>query len=361
MKIVHGRKILINTDKMGFYADRLRALNRRLYRLDYQMDRLYLILGVLEIGKLYRADRFISYSRTIHKCADYCESTARMFENAERKIAKKEPLQYQGFPSKEEIQLFLNKLATHKLTKEDIVLTVARYAGIDEGNWYVEMLASEEPIQTAIELANLEGTAWARILTATDDYIGEFTEWYKGGPLVLVTGTFDLFFDTLDFVYVPFEEAMIYAHKTIAGRTEEEARAILREYGIYKPSEYAKDVLGDIPVVGKYVEPLTADYRFTYETAKYTESILDFNEKVTSGEIFDGDVDKTINSHIEESWSYFKNADDYYAYKTGQADSFTWKEYKLSDDETTSLLNRKESSEHTPLGSFGGGGSSGGR
>ena len=59
-----GKRILINTDKMEFYADRLRALNRRLYRLDHQMDRLYLTLGVFEIGKLYRADSFISYSRT---------------------------------------------------------------------------------------------------------------------------------------------------------------------------------------------------------------------------------------------------------------------------------------------------------
>lgn len=353
-----GKRILINTDKMEFYADRLLALNKRLYRLDHQMDRLYLTLGVLEIGNLYRADSFISYSRTIHKCADYCDSTARMFENAERKIAKKEPLKYQGFPSKEEIRFFLNKHAAHKLTKEEIVLTIARYAGIDEGNWYVELLASKEPIQTVIELANLEDTALGRILTATDDYIDEFEEWYKGGPLVLVTGTFDLFFDTLDFVYVPFEEAMIYAHKVIAGRTEEEARATMRECGIYKPSEYAKDVLGDIPVVGKYVEPLAAEYRFMYETAKYTESALDFSEKVASGEILSGDVDKTINSYIEESRSYFKNAEEYYAYKNGQRDSFTWEEYKLSDDETISLLNWKENGKHASHSSDGGGGGS---
>lgn len=353
-----GKRILINTDKMEFYADRLRALNRRLYRLDHQMDRLYLTLGVLEIGKLYRADSFISYSRTIHKCVDYCEDTAKLFENAERKIAKKEPLTFQGFPSKEEIRLFLNKLVSHKLTKEDIVLTIARYAGIDEGNWYVELLASEEPLQTVIELANLEDTAGGRIITATDDYIGEFKEWYKGGPLVLVTGTVDLFFDTLDFVYVPYEEALIYAHKVIAGRTEEEARAKLRECGIYKPSEYAKDILGDIPAVGKYVEPLAADYKYVYETAKYTESTLDFSEKVTSGGIFDGDVDKTINSYIEESQSYFKNTDDYYAYKSGQTNSFTWKEYKLSDDETISLLNWKENGKHTLHSSGGGGGGS---
>lgn len=63
-----GKRILINTDKMEFYADRLRALNRRLYRLDHQMDRLYLTLGVLEIGKLYRADSFISYSDQFIMC-----------------------------------------------------------------------------------------------------------------------------------------------------------------------------------------------------------------------------------------------------------------------------------------------------
>ena len=155
-----GKRILINTDKMEFYADRLRALNRRLYRLDHQMDRLYLTLGVFEIWKLYRADSFISYSRTIHKCADYCDDTAKLFENAERKIAKKEPLTYQGFPSKEEIRLFLNKLISHKLTKEDIVLTIAQYAGIDEGNWYVELLASEEPFVAVLLMPTVQHTSF---------------------------------------------------------------------------------------------------------------------------------------------------------------------------------------------------------
>ncbi len=352
-----GKRILINTDKMEFYADRLRALNRRLYRLDHQMDRLYLTLGVLEIGKLYRADSFVSYSRTIHKCADYCDDTAKLFENAERKIAKKEPLTYQGFPSKEEIRLFLNKVVSHKLTKEDIVLTIARYAGIDEGNWYVELLASEEPVQTVIELANLEDTAWGRIITATDDYIGEFLEWYKGGPLVLVTGTVDLLFDTLDFVFIPFREGYVQLYMTACNVDEETARAVADET-FTMPSKYAREEFLDIPVVDKCVETLVADYQYVYETAKYTESTLDFSEKVTSGEIFDGDVDKTINSYIEESQSYFKNTDDYYAYKSGQTDSFTWKEYKLSDDETISLLNWKENGKHTLHSSGGGGGGS---
>ena len=69
-------------------------------------------------------------------------------------------------------------------------------------------------------------------------------------------------------------------------------------------------------------------------------------------------MDKTINSYIEESQSYFKNTDDYYAYKSGQTNSFTWKEYKLSDDETISLLNGKENGKHTLHSSGGGGGGS---
>ena len=363
-----GSRISINTDKMELYADRLNALNRRLDNLDCKMDRLYFNVGVFEIGKLYRADSLISYSRKIRKCADYCENTARLFENAEKKIAKKNPLTYQGFPTKKEISLFLKKLVGGDLTSGDIISTVAKYAGIDEASWYVQLATSKEPVQTIIELAGLEDTAWEKILNATDDYIDEFKEWYTGGPLVVVTGTIDLLFDSVDYVYLLYEESWVAAYMKIYNCSEEAARAEFRHEDLDNiPSEYAKEYLSEIPVIGKYIDDIAADYTYVYETSKYVESTLGVAKKLQTKEIVGGNTKELIDSYEDETYSYLKNTREYYAYKYGLNDSFTWTEYERSDGETISALIRGTSNGKALRksggggGSFGGGGSSGGR
>lgn len=80
-------EIEVDTAKLRNYADRLRAVNRRLAALDRRMDSLYWEVGLRDLYSLLRADILTGSNRHITGCEKYLTQTAEDFERLERDIS----------------------------------------------------------------------------------------------------------------------------------------------------------------------------------------------------------------------------------------------------------------------------------
>lgn len=80
-------EIEVDTAKLRNYADKLRAVNRRLATLDRRMDSLYWEVGLRDLYSLLRADVLTGSSRCITRCEKYLTQTAEDFERLERDVA----------------------------------------------------------------------------------------------------------------------------------------------------------------------------------------------------------------------------------------------------------------------------------
>lgn len=83
--------IEINTSTMRTYASNLQSLSSRAKSLDRRMNSLYWHLGIdwstiINLGKLLSAGIILDFAYRLDKCANYLETTATDFENAEKDI-----------------------------------------------------------------------------------------------------------------------------------------------------------------------------------------------------------------------------------------------------------------------------------
>lgn len=83
--------IEINTSTMRTYASTLHSLSSRAKSLDRRMNSLYWQLGIdwstiINLGKLLSAGIILDFAYRLDKCANYLETTATDFENAEKDI-----------------------------------------------------------------------------------------------------------------------------------------------------------------------------------------------------------------------------------------------------------------------------------
>jgi hypothetical protein len=87
--------IVVNTDKLRIYANRLIAVNRKVANLNRRLDALYSRIGwdalYSEAGlenllRLFETDVFTEYSWRINQCINYLSETAEAFDNAESRI-----------------------------------------------------------------------------------------------------------------------------------------------------------------------------------------------------------------------------------------------------------------------------------
>ncbi len=82
-------QIKLDTYKLRSYAQRLQAVNRRVYNLDGRLDSLYWKVGLLDLWNLIQADLLTSYSFRLMTCASYLDETAGEFEAVETDLLKK--------------------------------------------------------------------------------------------------------------------------------------------------------------------------------------------------------------------------------------------------------------------------------
>lgn len=81
--------IMVDTDKLRNYAERLLSVNSRIDRLDSRMNALYFNAGFLDLLNLVQADLLTNESRRLKRCISYLDDTATSFEAIEREIMNK--------------------------------------------------------------------------------------------------------------------------------------------------------------------------------------------------------------------------------------------------------------------------------
>lgn len=79
--------IRVDTSKLRACARRLKAVNKRLGRLDGKMDELYLKVGLRDLFNLIQADLLTGSSWRIANCVKYLEGTADDFDSTEYEVA----------------------------------------------------------------------------------------------------------------------------------------------------------------------------------------------------------------------------------------------------------------------------------
>lgn len=79
--------IIVDTEKLLDYAQRIREVNRRITDVDKRMDSLYWKVGLFDLGKLIDADLLTSFSVRLLACDTYLRETASEFEAAEKYIS----------------------------------------------------------------------------------------------------------------------------------------------------------------------------------------------------------------------------------------------------------------------------------
>ena len=82
-------QIVVDTYKLGNYAQRLRSVNTRITNLDRRLDSLYWRVGLLDLWNLMQADILTGYSWRLSRCASYLSDTATDFDNAENDLLSK--------------------------------------------------------------------------------------------------------------------------------------------------------------------------------------------------------------------------------------------------------------------------------
>lgn len=86
--------IIVDTYKLGQYAQRLSSVNSRINRLDHRMDSLYTKVGLLGLWNLMQADALTGYSWRLLRCQVYLNQTARDFEKLEKELNNEDPLSF---------------------------------------------------------------------------------------------------------------------------------------------------------------------------------------------------------------------------------------------------------------------------
>lgn len=79
--------IIVNTDILRSYANRLYKVNQRIAKLDRRLDALYTKVGLFDLWDLLQADALTGYSWRLNRCINYLNDTAYEFDEAERSIS----------------------------------------------------------------------------------------------------------------------------------------------------------------------------------------------------------------------------------------------------------------------------------
>ncbi len=78
--------VIVNTDRLYYYAKRLSLINTRLNYLNHKIDKLYWQIGLLDLWNLMQSDLKIGHSYKLLQCQNYLVQTVDDFEKAENKI-----------------------------------------------------------------------------------------------------------------------------------------------------------------------------------------------------------------------------------------------------------------------------------
>ncbi len=86
--------IIVNTDKLKTYADRLGKVNKRIVSLDWQIKSLYAQVGFFDLLSLTKADSLVNFNFRVLGSQKYLTTTAALFEGTETKLLKQDPTNF---------------------------------------------------------------------------------------------------------------------------------------------------------------------------------------------------------------------------------------------------------------------------
>lgn len=86
--------LIVDTNKLNKYAQRISDVNRRINRLDRRLKTLYTQVGLQGLCDLIQADVLTCYSLRLARCQSYLLQTAVSFEEVEKYFAETNPLSF---------------------------------------------------------------------------------------------------------------------------------------------------------------------------------------------------------------------------------------------------------------------------
>lgn len=88
--------ILVDTDALQNYAERLKKINSRLTRLDWEVNSLYFYASASDLYWLHRSDKLIGYKPSLRADAYYLEKTSISISKCEQKLLKYDPTTFKS-------------------------------------------------------------------------------------------------------------------------------------------------------------------------------------------------------------------------------------------------------------------------
>ena len=76
-------EIVISTEVMEDYGNRLRSVKNRVDRLNLRIHGLYSSVGLVGLRNIINSNVLANYSTLLHSCIDYAQNTARDFNSVE--------------------------------------------------------------------------------------------------------------------------------------------------------------------------------------------------------------------------------------------------------------------------------------
>lgn len=83
--------VVVNTDALNVYANRLTNVNYRITRLDRRLDSLYWSVGLKDLYSVMQANVLVGYSYRLTRCSSYLLKTARIYNSTEATLKKLDP------------------------------------------------------------------------------------------------------------------------------------------------------------------------------------------------------------------------------------------------------------------------------
>lgn len=86
--------LVVDTNKLNEYAQRISNLNRRINRLDQRLKTLYASIGLQGLHEIIQVGVLSHYRTYLSRCQSYLIQTATSFEHVEKDLAEMDPLSF---------------------------------------------------------------------------------------------------------------------------------------------------------------------------------------------------------------------------------------------------------------------------
>ena len=196
--------LVVDSNKLRGYVQRLGKVNLQLTRLDWRLKTLYTKVGLLDLYPLIQADSVTGPSVKLLRVQAYLEVTALDFEQLEKKLLSLEPLCFVAPPSINPVQVFYDVGNAARKRADEVrsfwtdVLSDAIYSYNSHGIVYDIVEYGKAAIKV--------GKGVKKVIIAGGALIGSGGLATPVAVVVLISGINDIYNGTSDVVHVYNDE-----------------------------------------------------------------------------------------------------------------------------------------------------------